>query len=405
MAYNTKKGSQQTGDIHFEGDPNDTKIDFENDSIKLKTGTGGITRLEVNNSHVSASGNISGSQFYGDGSKLSLGNTGVTGGSYTYTSITVDAEGRISSAGNGAAPSITSLSNAGSNRVITSAGTGQASAQSNLTFNGSLLTVTGKVSATNTISGSNGIHVTGSDPHIAIGRRRGFAPNSIMLNVKPHDTNNKLLLLCQQTEASGERTILAVTGSGRVVAGGAHLEGVFNVSGSTAETLISAKSDTAQNAFTLKGNGDVSISGSLTVSGSVRAKQLHMTTHKYDADGTNAVYVRFDSDGADQPSPTDNNKMVAPYSGQLIKVLVRGTAAGGNTGVAFHRNTNGSQNLDPSAVESVTVNMSAANTSYTFNFTDTAEYGPGDIVGIKVNPSSDPGIVVATAVWEFDHNN
>ncbi len=37
MAYNTKKGSQHTGDIKFEGDPLETQIDFENDSITLKT--------------------------------------------------------------------------------------------------------------------------------------------------------------------------------------------------------------------------------------------------------------------------------------------------------------------------------------------------------------------------------
>ena len=32
MAYNNQKGTQHTGDIQFEGDPNDTQIDFENDS-------------------------------------------------------------------------------------------------------------------------------------------------------------------------------------------------------------------------------------------------------------------------------------------------------------------------------------------------------------------------------------
>ena len=128
-----------------------------------------------------------------------------------------------------------------------------------------------------------------------------------------------------------------------------------------------------------------------------------MTTHKYDADGTNAVYVRFDSNGADTTAG-DDNKMAAPYSGQLIKVVVRGTAVAGETTVSMHRNGDGVQNLDASAIETRGENMANANTSYTFNFTGTAEWGPGDIVGIKINPTSDPGIVVATAVWEFDHN-
>ena len=64
MAYNSRKGVQKQGDIHFEGDPEETQIDFEDDSIKLKTG--GSYRLEVNNNHVSASGNVSGSSFTGD---------------------------------------------------------------------------------------------------------------------------------------------------------------------------------------------------------------------------------------------------------------------------------------------------------------------------------------------------
>jgi len=37
MAYNSNKGPQHEGDIQYEGDPNDTQIDFENDTIALKT--------------------------------------------------------------------------------------------------------------------------------------------------------------------------------------------------------------------------------------------------------------------------------------------------------------------------------------------------------------------------------
>jgi len=54
MAYNTKKGSQHTGDIQYEGDPNDVQIDFENDQIILKTG--GAPRVNVTNTELSASG-------------------------------------------------------------------------------------------------------------------------------------------------------------------------------------------------------------------------------------------------------------------------------------------------------------------------------------------------------------
>ena len=31
MAYNSNKGTQNFGDIHYDGDPADTQIDFEDD--------------------------------------------------------------------------------------------------------------------------------------------------------------------------------------------------------------------------------------------------------------------------------------------------------------------------------------------------------------------------------------
>ena len=36
MAYNSSKGPQQHGDVKFEGNPNETQIDFENNFIALK---------------------------------------------------------------------------------------------------------------------------------------------------------------------------------------------------------------------------------------------------------------------------------------------------------------------------------------------------------------------------------
>ena len=54
MAYNSDKGPQHTGDIQYEGDPNDVQIDFENDQIILRTG--GAPRVSVVNTQMSASG-------------------------------------------------------------------------------------------------------------------------------------------------------------------------------------------------------------------------------------------------------------------------------------------------------------------------------------------------------------
>jgi hypothetical protein len=160
---------------------------------------------------------------------------------------------------------------------------------------------------------------------------------------------------------------------------------------------MSIKSDTLNPVMRVNGNGEVTISGSL------RAKSLHMTTHKMNPGDNQARYVRFDTNGGDL-SPGDNNKLVAPYAGKLIKIMGRCTSAPGSTVVSLHTNVDGNQNVNTTATENRTVNMAVANTTYAFEFTDSAQYGPNDIVGIKFSGSNDPGSVTLTAVWEFDQN-
>ena len=152
------------------------------------------------------------------------------------------------------------------------------------------------------------------------------------------------------------------------------------------------------------GNDGVALfTGDAVVSGSLRARELKMTTHKADPNDSNPRYVRFDSNGSDLVAGVgDDNKMVTPYIGTLIKVVARSTIAAGSTAIGLHTNVDGQEHINGTATESITVNMASANTAYTFNFTGAANWGSGDIVGLSFNPSQDPGGIIFTAVWEFE---
>ena len=141
--------------------------------------------------------------------------------------------------------------------------------------------------------------------------------------------------------------------------------------------------------------------GDVVVSGSLRARELKITTHKASPGDANSRYMRFDSNGSDQTAG-DNNKLVAPYIGTLIKVVARTTSAAGSTVIGLHTNTDGNAQVSNTAAEEITVDISAANTAFTFNFTGAANWGPGDIIALQVNPSQDPGAIILTAVWEFE---
>lgn len=141
--------------------------------------------------------------------------------------------------------------------------------------------------------------------------------------------------------------------------------------------------------------------GDVVISGSLRAKQLHITTHKYAPGGTTAQFLRFDTIGGDVGT-TANNKMAAPFSGRLVKVLIRADDAPGVTVVGLHRSANGTRNLNAVATATQTVDCTSDDTAYSFFLPESAAWSSGDIVGIKVNPTVDPGNVIATAVWEFD---
>ena len=151
--------------------------------------------------------------------------------------------------------------------------------------------------------------------------------------------------------------------------------------------------------------GTAIFGGDVVVSGSFYAKQRQAFTHKYSkTDNTDEALIRYNAAGSNNTTGNHtNNKFVAPADGKLISVILRSTDTMGSTVVRLLTNTDGNANLETgSALDSVTVNVSSANTAFLFVFSDAAEYNAGDILGIAINPTSAHGNVDLTSVWEFD---
>ena len=147
--------------------------------------------------------------------------------------------------------------------------------------------------------------------------------------------------------------------------------------------------------------GTAVFGGDVVISGSLYTKQRHITTNKYNISNSNQAYVRFDAAGQNS-SPGVNNKFVAPANGKVVSVSIRCTTTAGNTDIAFHKQSDGTANLNTTPSETVPVNVASANTVYKADFTSASEFDEGNIVGISVNPTSTPNDVNLTVVWEFN---
>ena len=123
---------------------------------------------------------------------------------------------------------------------------------------------------------------------------------------------------------------------------------------------------------------------------------------KYTATSSNnKVWIRPKDNGSNT-SPGVNNKFVVPSNGTLKYVLVRSTHTPGSTEIGFHKSSDGTENLNSTAAEAQTINVSTADTVVKATFSNSATFSAHDIIGISVNPTDNHGNVNLTIVFELD---
>jgi|TARA_R110000824_G_scaffold312456_5_gene499531 hypothetical protein len=150
------------------------------------------------------------------------------------------------------------------------------------------------------------------------------------------------------------------------------------------------------------------ISGSATISGSLRARSLHTTIHNFNNAGTAGIFIPFLST-VEAAGPGYLQQYVVPAGGRLVKALVRTktSQSDGAVHLDLFVGTNGTEdfNAGGSLIERSTVSMASANTTYTFAFSGSSPFDEGNIVGIEMTPAVGPSDVNVTCVWEYDFTN
>ena len=151
--------------------------------------------------------------------------------------------------------------------------------------------------------------------------------------------------------------------------------------------------------------GDTVLGGDLSVSGSLRAKQIHITQHAWTTTSTNTAYIPF-YDLAEHTSTNPGYRvgMIAPFGGRLLRVLFRPqNGQAGSVTVGIHTGSNTESGVDTTAIESITITpINAGYTTSVYNFTATSHFTAESFIGVSIDPNNSTNACTAVCVWEFD---
>ena len=141
-----------------------------------------------------------------------------------------------------------------------------------------------------------------------------------------------------------------------------------------------------------------------------KVKQICTTHHNFfmNSSSTSADFFVPFNNLNESSNPTNvqyYNRMVAPYNGRIVKVVLHTTAAIGTSCQVLFWVATSAGVFAPSAAETVTgVNLNAANTSATATFStnSTAQFSAEDVLGVSIiKSSSSTANMQVTVVWEY----
>jgi hypothetical protein len=141
-----------------------------------------------------------------------------------------------------------------------------------------------------------------------------------------------------------------------------------------------------------------------------KVKQICTTHHNFfmNSSSTSADFFVPFNNLNESSNPTNAqyyNRMVAPYNGRIVKVVLHTTAAIGTSCQVLFWVATSAGVFAPSAAETVTgVNLNTANTSATATFStnSTAQFSAEDVLGVSIiKSSSATANMQVTVVWEY----
>lgn len=342
-------------------------ISIYGDTITMVGGGAGSTVISA--AHLSSSLNVSASAFYVKGVEL-------------------------------AAPAVAAYTNSGDNRIITSVNSNTINGESRLTFNNS----------TNFLFLSGNAQITNHTPALYFSNSAGTG-----LGYFGYNSSDNILV---QNNVTNKHIVFKANDNGSIREG-------FRIDGAVPEVVVNQGSDSLvdfrvesdNNTHMIFSDGandrvgintsipthTLAVSGTMQVSGSFTARTLEVTRHTFQYGGTSEIYIPFEHTG-EAVNPDWENQMVAPFNGDLKRILIRPELAqNGNISASLFVGTNTVAEIDGGVrVENAIGANAAAYTTTTINFTGSNQFAAGDIVGVSIKPRLNPGKINLVLIWEYD---